>query len=54
MRNLFKRVAIGVMVAATISLVQGPAQATQKKSFQVAWSIYAGWMPWGYAAEAAS
>lgn len=27
------------------------ASAEQKKSFKVAWSIYVGWMPWGYAAD---
>ncbi len=51
MRNLFKRVAAGVIVAAVVSVVQAPVQAAQKKSFQVAWSIYAGWMPWAYAAD---
>lgn len=29
----------------------GPAAAEQKTDFKVAWSIYAGWMPWGYLAE---
>lgn len=28
-----------------------PAQAAEKKSFKIAWSIYVGWMPWDYAAE---
>lgn len=28
-----------------------PASAEEKKDFKVAWSIYVGWMPWGYAAE---
>ena len=27
------------------------AFAQQKKSFKLAWSIYAGWMPWGWAAD---
>lgn len=26
-----------------------PAEAAPKKEFKVAWSIYVGWMPWGYA-----
>jgi len=26
----------------------GPALAEQKSEFKVAWSIYVGWMPWGY------
>jgi NitT/TauT family transport system substrate-binding protein len=28
-----------------------PAQAAEKKSFKIAWSIYVGWMPWDYAAD---
>lgn len=28
-----------------------PAAAQQKTDFRVAWSIYVGWMPWGYLAE---
>ena len=28
-----------------------PATAAEKKDFKVAWSIYVGWMPWGYAAD---
>jgi len=28
-----------------------PALAAEKKSFKVAWSIYAGWMPWDYAGK---
>ncbi|MFC3969995.1 putative urea ABC transporter substrate-binding protein [Rhizobium lemnae] len=27
------------------------AHAAPKKEFKVAWSIYVGWMPWGYAAD---
>ena len=26
-------------------------QAEAKKDFKVAWTIYVGWMPWGYAAD---
>jgi NitT/TauT family transport system substrate-binding protein len=29
-----------------------PASAQQKTEFNIAWSIYVGWMPWPYAAEA--
>lgn len=38
---------------AAIALIGGlsPADAAPKKDFKVAWSIYAGWMPWGYAAD---
>ena len=28
-----------------------PAPAQAKTDFKVAWSIYVGWMPWGYAAD---
>src|SRR5271166_3043866 len=27
------------------------ASAEAKKNFKVGWSIYVGWMPWGYAAD---
>ena len=33
---------------ATIS----PASAQERTQFRIAWSIYVGWMPWGYAADA--
>lgn len=41
---------IGILVA---SLIIGafPAAAAEKTSFRVMWSIYVGWMPWGYAAD---
>ena len=29
-----------------------PAFAAKKKEFNIAWTIYVGWMPWPYAAEA--
>jgi NitT/TauT family transport system substrate-binding protein len=45
----FLRAAIGLAVVAGFAL--SPANAAQKKDFKVAWSIYVGWMPWGYAAD---
>ncbi|MGO8090556.1 putative urea ABC transporter substrate-binding protein [Rhizobium leguminosarum] len=42
------------MTALTASLALGLgsiAKAEQKTDFKVAWSIYVGWMPWGYAAD---
>jgi NitT/TauT family transport system substrate-binding protein len=33
-----------------LCLLTAPASA-QRDSFRIAWSIYVGWMPWGYAAE---
>jgi len=32
----------------TASLLGNPAVAQQRDSFRIAWSIYVGWMPWGY------
>lgn len=52
MHRSLKRVlglAVGLAGAAAVAL--SPAQAAEKKEFKVAWSIYAGWMPWGYAAD---
>jgi NitT/TauT family transport system substrate-binding protein len=37
-------------LAALLSLVMGPALA--KDQFRIAWSIYVGWMPWDYGAQA--
>ncbi|MEF0942841.1 putative urea ABC transporter substrate-binding protein [Rhizobium sp. BR 362] len=40
--------------ALAVSLMLGiasVAKAEQKTEFKVAWSIYVGWMPWGYAAD---
>ena len=51
MRTLLKRVVFGVALAAAVVTAQSPAFAAEKKNFRVAWSIYAGWMPWGYAAD---
>lgn len=45
-KNLFKAAAAAGVLA--VSLVWGVAQA--KDSFKVAWTIYAGWMPYDYAA----
>ena len=32
-------------------LISTGAHADSKDSFKIAWSIYAGWMPWDYAAS---
>ncbi|MFT4783859.1 MAG: NitT/TauT family transport system substrate-binding protein [Paracoccaceae bacterium] len=37
-----------VTLAAAGLLATGPAMAQEKTEFKVAWSIYVGWMPWGY------
>lgn len=40
---------VGALAMLTASI--GDVHAAEKKSFKVAWSIYVGWMPWGYAAD---
>ena len=53
MRCLTKSVLTGVAAAiAMLGLAIAPLSAEEKKDFKVAWSIYVGWMPWGYADEA--
>ncbi|MBR0558326.1 putative urea ABC transporter substrate-binding protein [Ciceribacter sp. L1K23] len=48
----FKRfLSIGVLSAGIALGMSTVVQAEAKKDFKVAWSIYVGWMPWGYAAE---
>lgn len=43
------RTALLICALAATICVQ-PAQAAEKQSFKIAWSIYVGWMPWDYAA----
>jgi NitT/TauT family transport system substrate-binding protein len=42
-----------VAVVAAVLLFCGPgsARAEPKQKFRIAWSIYVGWMPWGYMAD---
>jgi NitT/TauT family transport system substrate-binding protein len=49
----FSQSLIGLLTAATLTASLGAtAQAAPKKDFDIAWTIYVGWMPWPYAAEA--
>jgi NitT/TauT family transport system substrate-binding protein len=41
-----------VLAVACLLVATGTAAAQEKSSFRIAWSIYVGWMPWGYAADA--
>ncbi len=43
-------IAIAALAFAVASVP--PAKAEAKKEFSIAWSIYVGWMPWPYAADA--
>lgn len=40
-----------VVAGSLLALSFGGAVAETKKTFKVGWSIYVGWMPWGYAAD---
>ncbi len=44
--------AVGVALSACGPKQEAAAPAVEKKSYTVAWSIYAGWMPWPYAEKA--
>ncbi|MDP9140660.1 MAG: putative urea ABC transporter substrate-binding protein [Pseudomonadota bacterium] len=47
-KTLGKFIAAAVLACGCV----GNAQAEAKKEFDIAWSIYVGWMPWPYADEA--
>lgn len=51
MKHLKSIVALTCAALLLGAVTAGPAHAAPKKSFKVAWSIYVGWMPWGYAAD---
>jgi NitT/TauT family transport system substrate-binding protein len=40
-----------VLSALAVGALSSTALAAPKKDFKVAWSIYVGWMPWGYAQD---
>ncbi len=40
-----------ILAGAVLAFSAAGASAQVKKSFKVGWSIYVGWMPWGYAAD---
>lgn len=46
-----KRIITLVAAALLTAGLAGPAAAEKKDSFRVAWSIYVGWMPWGYMSD---
>jgi NitT/TauT family transport system substrate-binding protein len=39
------------LIVALSLVAVGPVHAQDRDSFRVAWSIYVGWMPWGWAAD---
>jgi NitT/TauT family transport system substrate-binding protein len=40
-----------IALLAVAAALATPARAAEKTTFNVAWSIYVGWMPWDYAAQ---
>jgi len=51
MQTLKTFLSITALTAALALASSGAAHAEAKKDFKVAWSIYVGWMPWGYAKD---
>jgi NitT/TauT family transport system substrate-binding protein len=49
--NIMKRLVSTLALAALLAGGATLAEAQQKTDFKVAWSIYVGWMPWGWAAD---
>ena len=46
------KLGLGLAALAAMALpLAAPASAEPKKEFNVCWTIYAGWMPWGYASD---
>ncbi len=43
--------ALALLTAVLLVFSLGSQAAEKKSSFTVAWSIYSGWMPWGYATD---
>ena len=46
LKRLFRCLCVASAVA--LPLAHAPALAEEKSDFKVCWSIYVGWMPWGY------
>jgi NitT/TauT family transport system substrate-binding protein len=48
MQGYGRKLAVGLL---GLGLVLASTAAEAKDSFKIAWSIYVGWMPWGWAAD---
>jgi NitT/TauT family transport system substrate-binding protein len=48
---MLQRLAAALFAVIALALAVPAAEAAPKKSFDIAWTIYVGWMPWPYAAE---
>jgi len=49
MRSFSSKMVAIAFAALLLGFGNSPAAAAPKKDFKVAWSIYVGWMPWGWA-----
>lgn len=47
----FSKAVIASLFITSLSIFPGLASAKEKSVFDVCWSIYVGWMPWGYGAD---
>ena len=52
MRTLLSPKILGAAALVAVAVSTSPTVAQERDSFRIAWSIYVGWMPWGYAADA--
>jgi len=50
LRRFLQTLFISILASAALLATQA-AKAAEKNTFNVAWSIYVGWMPWDYAAQ---
>lgn len=50
-RRFIRNATVCLASALSVALVSSGAMAAEKKDFKIAWSIYVGWMPWGYASD---
>ena len=41
----------GAILVLALAVLLAPGDAQAKDKFKIAWSIYVGWMPWGWAAD---
>ena len=48
---MLRKLARLVLAAALAFPVMSAAEAAPKKDFKICWSIYVGWMPWGYLSD---
>ncbi|MGH8446538.1 MAG: putative urea ABC transporter substrate-binding protein [Solimonas sp.] len=51
MKRLIKLATAAFAAVLLSSALSAPAQAETRKEFDIAWSIYVGWMPWPYAEQ---